>query len=411
MVGMKSRYLESAIEELCFEDHKMAFVSGPRQCGKTTLGRLMLRGRGHTAYFNWDDIAFRRQWIRDPRGIVPSAPGGAVPRVVLDEVHKAPKWKRMLKGIHDTLSIPADILVTGSARLNVYRRGGDSLVGRYYHFRLHPFSVREWETPEAPTPEQCLDMLRLHSGHAPHGRCLETLEAMMAFGPFPEPLIQRDPRKAGLWRRSRVERVIREDVRDMSRTTEIGQIELLAALLPERVGSPITLARLQELMEVSHPTIKRWLTFLQELYYVFLVRPYSRNVVRSIRKEAKPYLWDYAEVDEESARFENLVGSHLLKACDFWTDTGRGIFDLRCLRDKDKREIDFLIVKDGKPWLPVEVKLSADAVAPEWNRFLGFLPCRFALQLCRDPDVWRVHDYANGRVVVASADDALYCFP
>ena len=151
MVSMKTRYLQAPIKHLCFSGHKMAFVSGPRQCGKTTMAKLMLAQRPSGSYRNWDDVVFRRQWTKDPSTLIPAS-AGAVPLVVLDEIHKAKSWKRTLKGVYDTLREPADLMVTGSARLSVYKKGSDSLTGRYFHFRLHPFTLGEMETPGTPSP-------------------------------------------------------------------------------------------------------------------------------------------------------------------------------------------------------------------------------------------------------------------
>ena len=167
---MKKRYLQDIVDGLCFTDHKMAFVSGPRQCGKTTMAKSMLRQRQTGAYHNWDEVTFRRQWVKDPRTSLPTGGEGHTPLVVYDEIHKAKAWKRSLKGVFDTLVRPVDILVTGSARLNVYRRGGDSLVGRYLHFRLHPFSVGEAVGLEAPGPDSALQAA-IEGSPGPPRRC------------------------------------------------------------------------------------------------------------------------------------------------------------------------------------------------------------------------------------------------
>ncbi|MDD4443203.1 MAG: AAA family ATPase, partial [Kiritimatiellae bacterium] len=225
--------------------------------------------------------------------------------MVYDEIHKAKAWKRSLKGVFDTLVRPVDILVTGSARLNVYRRGGDSLVGRYLHFRLHPFSVGEAVGLEAPGPDSALQAA-IEGSLAHRGDVADAFKAMLRYGMFPEPFLAQNERKARLWRRTRVERVIREDLRDISRTLELSQVEMLASLLPERVGAPLAVARLAEMLEVSHATAKRWLSHLKELYYAFELKPYHNHVARSLRKEGKIYLWDASEVADEAARVENL---------------------------------------------------------------------------------------------------------
>jgi len=376
------------------------------------MARMLLsaRGSGQAAgqYHNWDQFEFRRAWAKNPSVVIPPPHGSAVPLVVLDEIHKDRLWKRNLKGLYDTLERPCDFLVNGSARLNVYRRGSDSLLGRYFHFRLHPFSVREMETTDIPSPD---DVLAALFGRAmTHKRSRqEHLASLMACGPFPEPLFEQDEQAARLWRRHHEQVVIREDLRDISRLPDLGRLELLAAMLPERVGSSISLAGLRENLEVAFDTVRRWLTWLKEVYYVFEVKPWYRGIPRSLRREGKVYLWNYSAVPTAGERFENLVGSHLLKACHVWTDSGRGEFELFYLRDKERHEIDFLIVRDGKPWLPVEVKMSETSPSPNWHRFLPRLECRHALQLVYEPN-WTVHQIGQTQLIVAGAAEALAYF-
>ncbi len=409
MVGMKTRYLQAPIEQLCFSGHKMAFVSGPRQCGKTTMSKLMLAQRSSGSYRNWDDVVFRRQWAKDPSAIVP-APERDAPLVVLDEIHKAKGWKRTLKGIYDTLPGPADIMVTGSARLSVYKKGSDSLTGRYFQFRLHPLTLGEMDKSESPSPDEVLSALFQRSRQASRS-AVSMFEALERLGGFPEPLLGQNERKARLWRRNRIDTVIREDVRDLTRIPELGRIEMMAALLPERVGSLFSKASLREDLEVSFDTVRRWTALLKDLYYVHEIKPFQTAIARSLRKEGKIYMWDYGEVSDPAARFENLVANHLLKACHLWTDTGEGQFELCYLRNKEKQEIDFLIVRDRRPWLPVEVKRADVDPSPHWRRFLPALKCLRALQLVATPGVWREHSVGNARVTVASACEALAYLP
>ncbi|MDX2022249.1 MAG: ATP-binding protein [Deltaproteobacteria bacterium] len=401
---MRARYLASLVPELAFAGHKIAMVSGPRQCGKTTMARMLLTQRGHGAYFNWDEIKFRRSWAKDPSSLVPSDEG-SVPLYVFDEIHKAKGWKRTLKGLFDTRQAPWDALVTGSARLNVYKKGGDSLLGRSLHFRMHPFSCAEIVGAAADrSPDMCLQALI--NGEAVSG-AEEALRALLRFGGFPEPFLSASDRRARVWRQSRVEKVIREDLRDLSRLPELDRVEMLAALLPERVGSLLSRASLREDLEVSHDTVTRWLSALKELYYAFELRPYSKGLARSLKKEGKLYLWDWSEVEAAGPRFENLVACHLLKACDFWTDTGEGVFELTYLRNKDKNEVDFLVLRGRKPWLAVEAKLSDVAPSPHWQKFLPHIKCPFAVQLVGAPGHFRTHQVGSSRVLVASAASAL----
>lgn len=386
----------------------MAFVSGPRQCGKTTLAKMMLRERKAGNYNNWDELKFRRLWAQDPSAVLPISKGPTIPLVVLDEIHKNRRWKRDLKGIFDTRKQPCDILVTGSARLNVYMKGSDSLLGRHLSFRLHPFSLREMETPEVLYPDDAVAKLFSRVVRRNKNR-EDNVAALMAYGPFPEPLLAQDARKARIWRRNHEQLIVREDLRDLSRLPELGRIEMLNALLPERIGSLFSYASVGRDLEASIPTVKRWIGYLKALYYLFEIKPYHKGIRRSLRREGKIYLWNYGAVRDEAARFENMVACHLLKVCHFWSDTGEGDFDLYYLRNKEKQEIDFLIVRDGVPWLPVEVKLSDLDPSPSWRKLASHLPCKHGIQIVRHP-TWKIHSIHDIRVLVSGAAQVLSHF-
>ena len=408
VVRMRHRHLTHAIEALCFNPHKIAMVSGPRQCGKTTFAKMMLHGRSEGRYCNWDDAEFRRLWVKTPSAIIPLQKGEATPLLVLDEIHKDRFWKRNLKGLYDTLERPCDILVTGSARLDVYRRGSDSMVGRYFPFRLHPFSMRELEHKDVLPPDDMREALFSRALSARKDSAGH-LDDFMAYGPFPEPFLGQDARQARMWRQVHGQAVIREDLRDISRLPDLGRVELMASLLPERVGSIFSLKRMTEDMEISFDVLKRWLAYLKAAYFLFEIKPYSRRIPRSLKRDGKVYLWDYSAIKDKAARFENLVAHHLLKTCHYWTDTGEGAFDLYYLRDKERAEIDFLVTRDGEPWLPVEVKWSDTDPSPNWRKFAPMLSCKRELQIVYQPE-WKVHSFGEAQVLVAGAAEVLGYF-
>jgi len=352
----KSRYLEASIHEDLSD--KMVFVAGPRQVGKTTMAKNLLEGEKQGCYLNWDNRDHRRQ-IRQA-----AWPAGKA-LVVLDELHKWRGWKGWIKGEFDVHSDRLRFLVTGSARLDVYRSGGDSLQGRYHHYRLHPFTFAEIERPEHSVCKLHADPEFDFTTDLPRA----AIDALMQFGGFPEPFLAQSPRTLRRWQKERVDRVLLEDVRDLEEIRATSRIQVLADLLPERVGSLLSLNSLREDLDASHRAVSHWMDILDRLYYSFRILPWTATRVRSLKRMPKLYLWDWSEVQNPGARFENLVAVHLLKFCHFIEDREGHRVELRYLRDRAGHEIDFLITLEGKPWFAVETKLRAERIDPSFRYF------------------------------------------
>lgn len=412
-IASTKRYLDGIITSLAFSRHKIVFLSGPRQVGKTSLSKHFLSKRGNGAYWNWDSFDFKRMWASSPQRIAEQLNRSPVPLVVLDEIHKSKRWKGVLKGVYDTTHFPIDFVVTGSARLDTFRRGSDSLLGRYLPFRLHPFSLRELLAYKkdyvAPTPDDFISAIERGKFYPVDSKRKErALAALDTYGGFPEPLFSADRDFVTSWRQTRIEAIVREDLRDLTRLQELDRVQLLAAMLPERAGSQLSRAALREHLLVAHTTVDRWLKYLEAVYYFYEIRPYATSIKRSLRREGKLYLWDWSEVEDRGHRFENLVAGHLLKSCHYWTDAGKGHFELKYLRNKDGNEIDFLITRDRKPWLPIEVKLSANApISDSWRVFLPQLRCKVALQIVATPGVNTIFHQNGHTIYTISATEAL----
>ena len=343
------RYLHAAVSDAL--TRRMAFIGGPRQVGKTTLALSLIApdaSERHPAYLNWDDPRV------PPRLRLGHLPPNE-PLVVLDEIHKYARWRNLVKGLHDTGKSVRRIVVTGSARLDHYRKGGDSLVGRYRYFRLHPFSLME--------------LVRSAGGSE-----RDHLAALVKFGGFPEPLLARSDRGLRLWQRERMSLVIREDLRDLERVKEISLLEHLADLLPDKVGSLLSIKSLREDLQVDHKTAERWVTILEHLYVCFRIPPFGAPRVRAIRKQQKLYLWDWSMVPGPGPRFENLVASQLLKYCHWQEDVEGHRMELRFLRDTDTREVDFVVLRDRKPVFAVECKSGDRTVSRSVRYFADRTP-------------------------------------
>jgi len=318
----------------------MVFVAGPRQVGKTTLARRILGRKG--GYLNWDVAADREAILR----------GELTPSVLwaFDEIHKYRLWRRFLKGLYDRRRPGQKILVTGSARLDFYRHGGDSLQGRYHLLRMHPLSAGELGLRR---PTELCDLLTL--------------------GGFPEPFFGGDETEARRWSREYRNLLVREELTSLERVTDLGRLELLMIRLPELVGSPLSVNALREDLQVSHATVANWLAILERLYALFRVSPFGAPRIRAVKKEQKHYHLDWTVVPGEASRFENLVGVHLQKWVHFVQDTEGRDVELRYFRDVDGREVDFVVVERRRPTHLVECKWTDAPV----DRSLRYLKLRF----------------------------------
>jgi predicted AAA+ superfamily ATPase len=363
---LKNRYLTSYIVDDLRE--KMVFVAGPRQVGKTTLCRnLVAANFKNHAYFNWDNRA-------DRKAIIAASWPADAKLLIFDELHKYKHWKSFIKGEYDKLKETFTFLVTGSARLDLYRRGSDSLQGRYHYYRLHPFTLPEIEGIVFKT--EVFKELPIDNRYYQ-----DTLYMLDAFGGFPEPFISQNKRHLRRWHNEKIERMFREDIFDVRSIRDISSMKLLCDLLPLRVGSLLSLNAIREELEVSHRAVSLWMDILESFYYHFRIYPYSAKKIRSLKKEPKLYLWDWSEVEDEAARFENLIASHLLKFVHFITDYEGYKAELFFLRDVDKREVDFLVTINSRPWFAVETKLNDVTLSPSLLYFKEKLSIPFIYQV------------------------------
>ena len=367
------RIYDTVLQEHFADNRQMVFLSGPRQVGKTTTAKKT----GPEIYLNWDNREHRKVILSGYDGIINDTNLSAFPekgtRIIFDEIHKFPKWKNYIKGFFDTYEGQFNILVTGSARLNIYKRGSDSLMGRYFLYRMHPFSVSELIHGDRITNKLIQNPKTISSSD---------FNQLIEFGGFPEPFIKGNKRFYNRWRKLRTELLFREDLRDLTNIKEIGQLEILAELLENRTGQLINYSNLASDVQVSVNTIKKWIKTLEQFYYCFTIKPWHKNIPKTLLKQPKIYFWDWSIVKEKGACNENFIASHLLKAIHYWTDLGYGLFELYFLRDKMKREVDFLITKENKPWIIVEVKSSGkEGISPSLQYFSSLVNPEHAFQV------------------------------
>lgn len=403
---MISRNIEEFVLQILNSYNKICFISGPRQSGKTTFSKMILERFQQGSYINWDIINHQKKIIKDPY-FFENENRDLQERflVVFDEIHKYKDWKNYLKGCYDGYKDEFNFLVTGSGRLDLFKKGGDSLFGRYFALNLFPFTLGELENKKFISWDE-FEQILLNGFEFKSFKT--TYEQLLSFSGFPEPFLKNNIEFYNIWANERKKTVIKEDIRDAYYIKDISNIEILSTLLPFKVGSPLSINSIREDLNVAFDSIKKWLLILEQFYYIFTVKPYSKSLPRAIKKENKVYLYDWVEIEDNAAKFENLVALHLYKTITLWTQTGKGNFDLYYLRDKEKREVDFLVNKDNQLLFLVEVKLNDTDLSKNLLYFQEKLKVPYAIQVVSKSGVLKKLKRNNYVQYMISADNFLY---
>lgn len=352
--------------------NKMVLLVGPRQVGKTYLSTELQKKFKNPLYLNYDNLDHAKI-IRQK--IWPTN----TDFLILDEIHKMKDWKQYIKGTYDTKPPSQNILVTGSARLDTFRQSGDSLAGRYFKYRLCPISVKEIANQLDP---------------------YEAINQLNILGGFPEPFLSASETTSKRWQKQYYTDLIREDIFDFGRIHEINTIKTLLEMLRKRVGSPVSYLSLATDLQVSPNTIKSYISILENLFIIFLIRPFHKNIARAILKEPKVYFYDSGYVlGDEGIKLENTVAVCLQKHCYFLQDTTGNDINLAYIRTKEGKEIDFVIEENGTLQQCIEVKLSDKNLSPTLKYFKAHLPNSQMIQLVHNLQT----EYEENNILVVKA--------
>lgn len=383
------------------KEKSMVFLVGPRQVGKTTLAHLISNNFPNHLYFNWDIPDHRARLIEDPNFFEEiERRDTSTPLVVLDEIHKFRNWKNYLKGIYDRFHDKYQILVTGSGRLDIYQKGGDSLAGRYFLFHLWPFTIAELGGRNRGMNEFLKNPLQINMEGQKELR--EKWIGLSEFSGFPEPFLANRKTTYRRWSDTYSNQVIREDIRDLTAIKAIGDVETLYLLLPSRVGSPLSVPALSRDLGVTYNSVRNWLSVFERFFLIFSIFPWTPKISRAIQKERKIYLFDTPRIEDPGRRLENMVALELWRAVTIWNDMGYGRFSLHFIKNKEQQEVDFLIADNHKPFLLVEAKLSETRPSLPLKKFQNALKVP-AVQLIAEGDGYRLFDHNALPILVAPA--------
>jgi hypothetical protein len=398
---MEKRNLYKRIWAALAAEKSMIFLAGPRQAGKTTLAKIIAESFTNKLYFNWDIPQDRLRFLETPSFFEQvERQDDSVPLIIFDEIHKYRDWKNYLKGAYDAFQGKYSFLVSGSGRLDLYQKGSDSLAGRYFLFHLWPFTLAELGSANSPFDAFCRDPL--HLTMEGHGKLRQIWSRLSQLSGFPEPYLSGKETTYRRWSQTYAQQLIREDIRDMTDIKSINDMETLYMLLPTKIGSPLSAPSLARDLKVSYNSVQKWLSVFERFFLLFSIYPWTTKIARAIQKERKVYLWDSPRIQDEAARFENMVALELYRAVTCWNDMGYGTFSLHFIKNKEQQEVDFLLARDRKPFLLVEAKLSDDQPAAALRKFQADLKIP-AVQLIRDAKTFKKVSNVHQAILIAPA--------
>lgn len=390
----------------------MVMLAGPRQAGKTTFARdIVAKDYLDTIYFNWDLAADKRKLIKDPVFFSkePLSNSSSRPLVILDEIHKYRHWKNYLKGVYDQFSKEYQFLVTGSGRLEFSRKAGDSLAGRFLKFHIFPLTLAELSSHRRVLRNFVADPLEGFDETSAKSMS-EAFHSLWDLSGFPEPFMKGRKTFWSTWASAYGQQIVRDDLKTVADIRNLDLVETLFALMPTKVGSPLSMNNLAGDLQVAFDTVKSWLVLFDSFYLIFRLSSWTTKISRSILKEKKVYLFNFPVIEDIGYRFENLVAVEFLRAVENWNDQGLGKFSLHYLRNKEKQEVDFLLAENNHPFLLVETKVSDDAPAVSLRAFQDFLNIP-AVQLVKKEGVKKIFKNSKNNILVVTAHQWLSSLP
>ncbi|RZB35195.1 MAG: uncharacterized protein SRB1_00963 [Desulfobacteraceae bacterium Eth-SRB1] len=404
----KKRIFYENIWEMLSAHKQMVFIAGPRQAGKTTFTQILAEDFNNSLYFNWDILDEKRKLIENPSFYEEVyRKDNSLPLIIFDELHKHSNWKNYLKSVYDRDKGNYKFIVSGSGRLDMYQKGGDSLAGRYFIFYLWPFTLAELAGNNLSFKQFMSNPIKVRT--CPN-KTQPIWNRLSQLSGFPDPYLSKTDQFYQIWSTTYKKQLLREDIRDLASLRSFENVATLFSLLPSKIGSPLSMASLARDIHVSFDSVRNWIEIFENFFMVFRIPPWSQKISRAITKEKKLYLFDYAGIESQAAKFENMVALELLRAISNWNDLGLGNFSLHYLRNREKEEVDFLLSNNHNPFLLIEAKLSDDHAAKSLIKFQKVLNIP-AVQLVNKSGICKLVSNNNLKIMIISADHWLSLLP
>ena len=398
---MYTRELYLKIWQELSREKNMIFLAGPRQVGKTTLSKIISKNFTNNLYFNWDIPQDKVRLVENPTFFQElKRRDPSIPLIIFDEIHKYKDWKNYLKSVYDQFHESYQFLVSGSGRLDIYQKGGDSLAGRYFLFHLWPFTISELGRRNLFIDDFLANPLQISMEK--NEMLKEKWVRLSKLSGFPEPYLANRMAIYRRWSNTYSQQLIREDIRDLTGIKSVGDMETLYFLLPSKVGSPLSIPSLATDLKVSYNSIRGWLAVFERFFLIFSIPPWTARIARAIQKERKVYLWDAPRIEDPSAQFENMVAMELWRAVTNWNDLGYGQFTLHFIKNKEQKEVDFLIANRNKPVVMIEAKISETQPSSPLKKFQKALNIP-AVQLTDEDEGYRMVSNNDQSILVAPA--------
>lgn len=351
-------------------DTPVVLVHGPRQCGKTTLARMVGDEAGY-AYVSFDDDVLRAAAQSDPVGFVADLPD----KVILDEVQRVPELFTTLKASIDRDRRPGRFILTGSSNVLLLPRLADSLAGRMEILRLHPLAQAELEA----RPPGFLDNLFCDGFKAgPQARLGKELVERTVAGGYPPALARSLPRRQAAWYRDYVETLTQRDVRDLARVSALDAVPRLLALAAGQTARLLNVADLASPFQLSRPTIRDYLTLLARVFLLEELPPWHSNRLSRLIKTPKLHLGDTglacallgvdaAALESDRQLLGQMVETFVFQELRRHASWHEEPVSFHHFRDKDGVEVDIVLEGAGQRLAGVEVKASSTVTAADFR--------------------------------------------